>query len=58
MKKEFYNKPKACTYYMTSVRFVGTVKPKSCHLWGYDCLKLTEVKNSQNIRNIKENRTN
>ena len=53
VKKGFYNKPKDCTYYMTTVSFVGAVKPKSCANWfgQYDngCTNLKEVKNIENL---------
>ena len=45
----FYSKPKYCERYMTTVRFVGAVKPKSCKEWFYSCSSLTEIKNIENL---------
>ena len=48
-KKGFYESPKSCTRYMTTVRFKGIVKPKSCWNWFYSCQKLKEIKNINNL---------
>lgn len=47
--KGFYAQPYNCTQQMTTVRFVGAVKPKSCGRWFDLCEKLTEVKNIENL---------
>ena len=53
VEKGFYSKPRYCTQQMTTVRFVGAVKPKSCESWfgQYDngCSNLKEVKNIENL---------
>ena len=53
VKKGFYSKPRYCTEEMTTVRFVGAVKPKSCYEWfgssGVGCSNLKEVKNTENL---------
>ena len=53
VEKGFYYNPRYCTQQMTTVRFVGAVKPKSCESWfgQYDngCSKLKEVKNIENL---------
>ena len=50
----FYSKPIDCTKEMTTVRFIGVVKPKSCSNWfgsweSGSCYKLTEIKNIENL---------
>ena len=51
----FYDRPLSCTYEMTTVRFVGPVKPKSCEKWfgiwssNVSCINLKEIKNIENL---------
>ena len=54
VNKGFYSKPRDCTTQMTTVRFIGAVKPKSVQAWfkinsptGYTLL--TEIKNIENL---------
>ena len=56
VRKGFYSRPKDCTLAMTTVRFVGAVKPKSCKEWfggkwssNEACENLTEIKNMKNL---------
>ena len=55
VNKGFYVRPYYCTTEMTSVRFVGVVKPKHCNsLFGSEmdsecCTQLTEIKNIKNL---------
>ena len=49
VKKGFYEKPSDCTSEMTTVRFVGIVKPKSCTEWFNLCKPLVEIKNIENL---------
>ena len=56
VNKGFYSWPKDCTLAMTTVRFVGAVKPKSCKEWfggkwssNEACKNLTEIKNMKNL---------
>lgn len=49
VEKGFYEKPSDCTRAMTTVRFVGAVKPKECTLWFVYCYSLTEIKNIENL---------
>ena len=48
-KQGFYSKPYNCTTEMTTAKFEGAVKPKSCSWWFYNCTKLTEIKNIKNL---------
>ena len=45
VQKGFYRAPMDCTQQMTTVCFVGAVKPKSCQNWFNFCQNLTEIKN-------------
>ena len=54
VKKGFYKRPSTCAYQMTSVRFVGAVKPKNCDFWFFRCKNLTEIKNIPKMENILE----
>lgn len=52
--KGFFDRPNECTMDMTSVKFVGIVKPKNCYGWfpnldGNSCWQLTEFKNIENL---------
>ena len=55
VRKGFYEKPSACTIEMTTVRFVGAVKPKSCDRWFGNgvymasCRFIKEIKNIENL---------
>ena len=49
VKKGFFQEPQYCTQQMTTVKFVGAVKPKSCHRWFLNCKNLTEIKNLENL---------
>ena len=49
VKKGVYNSPESCTRQMTTVRFIGAVKPKSCGYWFLNCENLTEIKNIENL---------
>ena len=53
IKKGFYNTPRDCTTEMTSVKFKGAVKPKSCSEWFGNndggCKNLKEIKNLENL---------
>ena len=49
VKKGFYASPSSCTTAMTTVQFIGTVKPKSCVSWFINCSSLTEIKNIENL---------
>ena len=54
VKKGFYSKPRDCTAQMTTVRFIGAVKPKSVQAWFRNnsptgCTLLTEIKNIENL---------
>ena len=49
VKKGFYDRPTNCTYQMTTVRFIGAVKPKGCYYWFINCENLTEIKNLKNL---------
>ena len=48
-KQGFYNRPRDCTRWMTTVRFEGAVMPKSCEEWFYYCKYLTTIKNIKNL---------
>ena len=49
VKKGFYSRPYNCTTEMTTVRFVGAVKPKTCVVWFLNCYYLKEIKNIENL---------
>ena len=49
VEKGFYITSATCTHQMTTVRFIGAVKPKNCEYWFYHCPNLTEIKNIQNL---------
>ena len=49
VKKGFFDSPIYCTQIMTTVEFVGAVKPKSCYQWFKFCENLTEIKNMENL---------
>ena len=49
VEKGFYITPATCTHQMTTVRFIGAVKPKNCEYWFYHCPNLTAIKNIQNL---------
>ena len=42
-RKGFYSKPKDCVNHMTTVKFVGAVKPKDCWGWFDYCTHLTKI---------------
>ena len=48
-RKGFYSKPKDCVNHMTTVKFVGAVKPTSCYSWFDYCTHLTRIENIQNL---------
>ena len=48
VKKGFYSRPWDCTQHMTTVRFVGAVKPKSCNNWFNSC-NIVQFKNFENL---------
>ena len=48
VKKGFYSRPWDCTQHMTTVRFVGAVKPKSCNNWFNSC-HIVQFKNFENL---------
>ena len=50
LRKGFFERPSYCTIEMTTVRFIGAVKPKSCKewfTWKNQGAQLTEIKNIQ-----------
>ena len=49
VKKGFYYSPQSCTRQMTTVRFIGAVKPKNCEQWFTGCSNLKEIKNIENL---------
>ena len=49
VKEGFYTNPPSCTNQMTTIKFEGVVKLKSCRGWFYNCTKLTEIKNIKNL---------
>ena len=48
-KKGFYSKPNDCTFDITTIRFIGAVKPKSCYQFFYFISSLKENKNIENL---------
>ena len=52
LRKGFFERPSYCTIEMTTVRFIGAVKPKSCKewfTWKNQGAQLSEIKNIQNL---------
>lgn len=47
--KGFYERPSDCASEMTTARFIGAVKPKSCEGWFFKCHSLTQIKNIENL---------
>ena len=48
-KQGFYSYPFMCTTNMTTVKFEGTVRPKSCNNWFERCNNLIQIKNIENL---------
>ena len=49
VRKKFCCRPYECTHEMTTVRFVGAVKPKSCDNWFNCCMNIVQFKNFENL---------
>ena len=49
VEKGFYSCPMNCSQQMTTVRFVGAVKPNSCNDWFNSCRNIVQFKNFENL---------